>query len=61
MAGKQPSEGDRLVAHAIVGVGTGLAVGKKSGFAGFIVGAIVGIFAHAIFDAPLATVIAEIT
>lgn len=61
MAKTQPSKTDRVVAHALVGVCTGVVFSQKAGFPGFIVGAIAGVIAHAFFDAPLAVAIAEIT
>ncbi len=61
MAGKQPSDADKLVAHGIVGVGSGLLAGQKAGVVGFVLGAALGIFAHVLLDAPLAGVIAQIT
>ena len=61
MPGHQPTNTDVAVAHAIVGLGVGAAVGQKAGLPGFIVGGFLGIVAHALFDAPLASVIAEIT
>lgn len=61
MAQKQPSNADRVVAHAIVGLGTGAVVGQKAGFPGFILGTLAGIIAHALLDAPLAAAIAEVT
>jgi hypothetical protein len=60
MAGKQPSSSDRLIAHALVGIGAGALAGQKAGFPGFIVGAIVGVVVHEVFDAPLAAAIADI-
>lgn len=61
MAKKQPSDADRLVAHALVGLGSGVVVGQKAGFPGFLVGAVAGVIAHVLFDAPLALALAELT
>lgn len=57
----QPSRTDRIIAHAVVGVGVGALVGKRTGLWGFIVGAVVGVVVHEALDAPAAQVVADIS
>ena len=50
---RQPDPVARWLSHALVGVTVGYLVGKKTGAAGFWVGAIVSAFAHEMLDAPV--------
>jgi hypothetical protein len=57
---KRPDQTDRMISHVVVGLVVGAAVGTKAGLPGFIAGAVLGAWAHAVFDAPVATVVAEV-
>lgn len=57
---RQPSQTDRIVSHAIVGLAAGAAAGRKAGWPGFIAGAAVAVAAHEILDAPVAGLIADL-
>ena len=60
MNSKQPSDGDRLVSHAAVGLVSGALVGSQKGWPGFIIGAALGVAAHEALDAPVAGIIADL-
>jgi len=57
----QPTGGTKLVAHALVGAGVAVVIAKlatTSKAAKAFIGALLGILAHALFDAPLAGLLA---
>jgi hypothetical protein len=59
----QPTPGTKLVAHAVVGAGVAVIVAKlatTSKAAKAFVGALLGILAHALLDAPLAGLLAYV-
>lgn len=56
-----PSDADRYIAHAGVGVGVGALVAQKAGFWGFIIGGAVAIFVHQALDAPAAQLVAGVS
>jgi hypothetical protein len=62
MSGKhpRPTQTDRWIAHAGVGLIAGGLVATKKGLAGFVVGALVGMGAHYVFDQPAAQLVADI-
>ncbi len=58
----QPTPGTRLVAHGLVGAAVAVIVAKlanTSKAAKAIVGAVIGVLAHALFDCPLAGLLAR--
>lgn len=60
MSNTPPSQSDRLISHAIVGIAAGAVVGSKKGWAGFIVAMIVTVMAHEALDAPVAGLVADL-
>jgi hypothetical protein len=59
----QPTASTKLVAHGLVGVGVAVVVAKlatTSKAAKALVGAVIGILAHALLDAPLADLMARV-
>jgi hypothetical protein len=59
----QPTPGTKLVAHAIVGAGVAVVVAKlatTSKAAKAFIGALLGILAHALIDAPVAGLLAQV-
>ena len=46
--------------HAVVGLVVGVTIGTKAGLPGFIAGVLIGAWAHAVFDASVAKVVAEL-
>jgi hypothetical protein len=56
---RQPDQSARLISHALVGLGVGYLGAKEKGFAGFIVGVVVGTAAHEVLDAPVAQLLAD--
>jgi hypothetical protein len=60
VSSKEPSNGDRIASHAVVGIVTGPVIGNKAGCPGFIVGAVAGVVAHEALDAPVAGLIADL-
>ncbi len=60
MGTKRPDQTDRMISHAVVGLVVGVTIGTKAGLPGFIAGVLIGAWAHAVFDAPVAKVVAEL-
>jgi hypothetical protein len=59
----QPTPGTKLIAHAVVGTGVAVVVAKMattSKVAKAFIGALLGILAHALLDAPLAGLLARV-
>jgi F0F1-type ATP synthase assembly protein I len=56
-----PNSTDRFVSHIIVGLAVGLLVARKAGASGVVVGALLAMGAHEMFDAPVADLVADIT
>lgn len=60
MVQQTPSNTDRLISHALVGMAAGAATARITGPIGFVVGFFAGIFAHEMLDAPVARAIADL-
>lgn len=56
---RQPDPAARWISHAIVGLGIGYVVGKRTGMAGFLISAIVSTAAHEYLDAPVAQLLSD--
>lgn len=59
----RPTPSTKLVAHAVVGAGVAIIVAKlatTSKAAKAFIGGLLGILAHALFDAPLAGLLASV-
>jgi hypothetical protein len=59
----QPTPGTKLVAHGLVGAAVAIIVAKLATTSKAVkafIGAVLGILAHALFDAPLAGLLARL-
>lgn len=57
---KQPTQVDRIVAHAIVGAAVTAVVGKQAGLLAGVLVAALAVIAHEVADAPVAQLVAAI-
>ncbi len=53
-----PTPGTKLVAHGLVGAAVAIVVVKLASTSKTVIAAVLGILAHALFDAPLAGLLA---
>jgi hypothetical protein len=55
----QPDPIVRWVSHAIVALGVGYFIGRRTGLAGFVISAVVSTAAHEYLDAPVAQLLSD--